>query len=241
MIGIIQIGAKAFADRYMYWPIVGLAIMAAWLLEDWWKLWRGMSYVKLGTAFLVILALTGLTIQHVGYWENDKTLFGRALEVTERNWLAHYTLGLYAAQHDDAHGAREHFEQTIHLMPSFPYAHVQLGQLLLNEGEAEASIPYLQHALDKNIEVERARMNLAIALAIVGRYEESLRQFSDAYEMNPHFGQPHHNLGLTLAGLHKYDDAERYLTGALRLIPEDSTIAADLTRVRNLKVLQKNE
>ncbi|MCI0706999.1 MAG: tetratricopeptide repeat protein [Ignavibacteriae bacterium] len=235
MIGLVQIGAKAYADRYMYFPLVGLAIIAAWSVSEIGKTTRAVFSAKLAVAALICLALLSLTIQHVGYWENDKTLFGRALEVTERNWLAHYTLGLYAVQHHDPVAAREHFEQSIAILPSFPYAHFQLAQLLLRQGDAEASIPYFQYAVANNVEVERARLNLGIAYATVGRVTEALDQFSAAHLLNPYYGEPHKNLGLVLVQSGRYEDAERSLREAQKIAPHDTELANDIERVRQLK------
>ena len=235
MIGFIQIGAKAYADRYMYWPIVGLSIVVAWCVADIGSGRRSAMYVKSISALLVCLACLALTKKQVGYWENDKTLFERAVHVTEKNWLAHYTLGLYAVQHGDGANAREHFQLTIAFLPSFPFAYYQLGELLLNEGDAEGSIPYLRHALEQEAEVEKARMHLGIALATVGKSEEALNCFSEAYAANPHYGDPHKNLGFILAGLERFDEAEHYLREALRIEPRDSLLLLDIERVKELK------
>ena len=235
MIGFIQIGAKAYADRYMYWPIVGLSIVVAWCVADIGSGRRRAMYVKSISALLVCLACLALTKKQVGYWENDKTLFERAVRVTEKNWLAHYTLGLYAVQHGDGTNAREHFQLTIAFLPSFPFAYYQLGELLLHEGDAEGSIPYLRHALEQEAEVEKARMHLGIALATVGKSEEALNCFSEAYAANPHYGDPHKNLGFILAGLERFDEAEHYLREALRIEPRDSLLLLDIERVKELK------
>ena len=92
VIGIVQVGSQALADRYTYIPSVGIGFMLCWGLED---LIRGLRYRKLFGAAAGTLALTTLfilTCKQVGYWKNSTTLFSNAVAVTKNNWYAYNNL-----------------------------------------------------------------------------------------------------------------------------------------------------
>ena len=92
VIGLVQVGAQARADRYMYVPMAGLAIMLSWgIAELQWK-WAP------ATAATFVAVCMALTAVQAGYWRSSETLFGHALDVTEGNYLAHHNLGVALAE-----------------------------------------------------------------------------------------------------------------------------------------------
>ena len=99
VIGLVQVGSQAMADRYTYIPLVGLFILVAWLVSDWLRNWR-YRQVALGTAgAAVILLCLGRARVQAGYWKDSETLFRHALRVTRDNYVAHDNLGDALADH----------------------------------------------------------------------------------------------------------------------------------------------
>ena len=98
VIGLVQVGGQAMADRYTYLPSLGVLILAIWGAYELTRRWRYqvMALSVAGSAAIVLCL--GLTRQQLGYWKDSETLFRHALEVTENNYLAHNNLGVALAQ-----------------------------------------------------------------------------------------------------------------------------------------------
>ncbi len=235
VLGLVQVGAQARADRYMYLPMIGLTVMLVWLVVEVTKHRRFRKPALVSTFVILVAASMILSTKQVSYWRNDKTLFEHALRVTEDNWLAHYSLGIMLTQQHDFPEAKRHYEETIRLNPRLGPPYYDLGDLFMRLGQPEEAIPYFQQALEKGTEPERANVDLGVALTMVGREKEALRHFNEAYMMNPFFGEPHQNVALVLVKTGKLDEALQYLRVALDALPQDSVIQADIARVLKLK------
>ena len=90
VIGIVQAGGQAMADRYTYIPLIGLFIMVAWGVPDFLKKWNYRKEILLASSALSILILSIITWTQVGYWQDSITLFNHTLKVTDYNWLYLY-------------------------------------------------------------------------------------------------------------------------------------------------------
>ena len=95
MIGLIQVGHQAHADRFTYWPSVGLAIVVAWGLRQVEQRWPSLRPKVWTAAFLIACTLFVLTCRQVTHWRNTETLFTWTLRVQDRNYLAHNNLGAH--------------------------------------------------------------------------------------------------------------------------------------------------
>src|SRR5664280_3834459 len=93
VIGIVQAGSQAMADRYTYIPLIGLFIMVAWGVPELLKKWNYRKEILLASSVLSILCLSIITWTQVGYWQNSITLFDHTLKVTDNNWLAYNNRG----------------------------------------------------------------------------------------------------------------------------------------------------
>ena len=93
VIGIVQAGNQAMADRYTYIPLIGLFIMVAWGVPDLLKKWNYRKEILLTSSALSILCLSIITWQQVGYWQNSITLYDHTLKVTDNNWLIYNNRG----------------------------------------------------------------------------------------------------------------------------------------------------
>ncbi len=139
VIGIIQVGNFAMADRYTYLPSIGIAIMLAWGIpllitsEDI----RKKILFPAGIAVLAILAV--LTWQQCGYWKNSIELFNHALQVTKDNYLAHNNLGIVLFAKGKIEEAIDHYNKAIRIKPDYPLTYNNGGLLTLNS--ASISLP----------------------------------------------------------------------------------------------------
>ncbi len=95
VIGVVQVGMQAHADRYMYVPMVGLLLILAWAAAEAAQKWPWTRSLIAVAAFVSCGACMALTWKQAAYWQNSETLFHRAIEVTQENWVAEYNLGTY--------------------------------------------------------------------------------------------------------------------------------------------------
>jgi hypothetical protein len=164
VIGLVQVGTQAMADRYTYVPLIGLFIVLSWgshriLLRRprlRISIWLGFS------AALVVLAVSAWI--QIGYWQNSIVLFDRAVNVTEDNFLAHNNLGNALAREGRMNEALYHYRKALMLRPNDPTSHNNLGNVLLKQGRFQEAIRHYSKALEIRPDFEEARYNLGMAL-----------------------------------------------------------------------------
>ena len=128
VIGLIQWGNHAMADRFLYVPSVGLFVAVAWVLGEGMRRW-GLPKPAVGSvAALVLLALALRSRNQLHYWRDSQTLFRHALEVTENNHVAHNNLGVALLKKGQMDEAVWQFREAIRLYPDGANAHDNLGQ-----------------------------------------------------------------------------------------------------------------
>ena len=111
VIGIVQAGSQAMADRYTYIPLIGLFIMVAWGVPDLLKKWNHRKEILLTSSALSILCLSIITWTQVGYWQNSITLYDHTLKVTDHNWLIYNNRGIAYNDLGNYRQAIEDYEQ----------------------------------------------------------------------------------------------------------------------------------
>jgi hypothetical protein len=115
VIGLVQVGRQAMADRYSYLPLVGLFIAFTWGSCDLARRIPWRRQLLAGAAGGLLLWASWLTWQQVGYWRNDVLLFRHTIEVTAPNYLPHYELGIAYAKAGELGLAAQQFQETINL------------------------------------------------------------------------------------------------------------------------------
>jgi len=127
MIGLVQVGTQAMADRYAYLPLVGLFIMICWYVADWAEQWRASSAWLRGFGIAALLALALVAHRQIGYWEDNLTLWSHALQVTTGNWLAEDNLGGALMDDGKLEEAVPHFRNAAAIYAGDPVSHLNIG------------------------------------------------------------------------------------------------------------------
>jgi tetratricopeptide (TPR) repeat protein len=174
MIGIVQAGLQAQADRYMYLPLIGPAIAVAWGIRD--VPLRGRARIAtLGTlALLVGVALASLARTQVSYWRTTVPLFERALAVTEGNFVAHKGLAVGLLRAGNLERAREHFEHALRVKPDWPPAQIGLGDTARLSGKCAEAVEHYERALAEEPHHANALIALGLCYIKLGRPAEAL-------------------------------------------------------------------
>jgi Flp pilus assembly protein TadD len=194
VIGLIQSGEQAIADRFTYIPSLGVLILAIWGADELTRRWR-YRVMALSVAGLVAIVLClVLTHQQLGHWKNSETLFRHALAVTENNYQAHFNLGMALDAKGQMDEAICQYQEVIHLKPDDALAHYNLGTALGRKGQMDEAIRQFQEAIRLKPDNAEAHNNLGTALANKGQMDEAIRQYQEANRLKPADAEARNNL-----------------------------------------------
>lgn len=239
VIGLVQVGAQAMADRYTYVPSIGLSIMVGWGVAKLTQRWRFQKLVLSVSTGLVLLTLMICTWVQVRYWRDSISLFEHAIKVTTDNYVAHVNLGIALYEHGRVDESIAHYYESMQINSNYSIAHNSLGAALLRQGKFKEAMTHFSQALQINPHYEDARANLrialqrigkggseaesynlqAIALAGEGKLDEAVTHFSEALRVRPDFAEAHYNMGNVLAQQGKLNEAISHFIRVLQIKP----------------------
>jgi protein O-mannosyl-transferase len=219
VIGIVQAGAVAMADRFTYIPSIGFFIIVAWGVKDFLSIhpsYKGSLVFACTSAVIVLSTLCYIQVQ---YWKNSITLFQHALSVQENNSLAHGCLGAAYIQQGNPEQAEKQLTRALEINPYYPEALNDLGTILIDKDMFREAIARFSTALTLNPNYAEAYNNLALALTHVNRFPEAIEHYRIAVSINPMFPKALNNLGAALAQMGRLEDAKPYFLQALMIQP----------------------
>jgi len=249
VIGLVQVGQQAMADRYTYLPLIGVFIAFAWGLADLIgprcaselvaadgsprilpqpaksapTAVGGYVYLAAG-ALLVLAACWTVTHAQVRHWQNSETLFRHALAVTTDNALAHESLGDALAKAGRVEEAEPHFAEAVRLWPKYPEALSDLGLTRVMHGQVDEGIALYRAALAVKPGNWTVHNNLARALCLQGKLDEGVKEYQTVLELNPGATDARGFLAATLVELGRTNEASQVFEDALRLRPADAAV-----------------
>ena len=232
VIGLIQVGGQAMADRYSYVPLLGVFIIVTWGVAEATGGWVHRSYLLVPSVVLMLAALALQTSRQLSYWRDSPTLFRHALAVTEHNWCAHLGLGYYLAP-DPAHldDAIAEYRESVKYAPRCVEAHFSLGAVLMRkpDGLAEA-IAEFRSALRLDPGFSRAHAALGKALMLFpDRQSEAMAEYETAVRLDPDDVETRHTLADALAAdPDRLTDAIAAYRAVLRLRPDRVEVHSNL-------------
>ena len=218
VIGLIQVGRQAYADRYTYLPTIGLLIALVWGVADLVGRSRRARGLAAAATAALLLALSIATARQVARWRDTRTLFTHALAVTPDNVVARENLGDALLEAGDARAAIPHLEQAVRLDPEFPGARNNLGSALGLVGRYDEAAAQFQAALRTHETVD-AHFNLGHIYATQGRMDEAIRECEAALRIEPSHYESNAQLGLALAARGRLDEAADHLRRAVEARP----------------------
>ena len=228
VIGLVQVGAQARADRYMYLPLIGLSIAASWGAVD---LARRVARPRLAAAAAVVLTIVcaGVTHAQVRHWRDTVALWSHTAQVTNHlpNYGVHFGLAEYLRVHGRSAEAIPRYEEAIRRRPTYPDSHYGLGQALIDLGYAERALTAFGEAVRLNPDYAEARMALGLLHARHGRAEEAAGHFAVAVRLRPNIADGHRHLALALAMAGRLTDALPHFAEAVRLDPLSAAAHSD--------------
>jgi Tfp pilus assembly protein PilF len=220
VIGLIQVGGQARADRYTYVPLVGVFIIVSWGIPLVLKRWRYASRAVPIGAGILVCALAVVSWSQVRYWKSDLALWEHAVQVTDDNYFARTNLGFALIDAGDLAAGIEQYNEALRINPNSAETHNALGTALIKQGRVDAAMEQYTMALRIRPGFADAHSNLAIALARKGETEKAFSEFRKALEISPENPEIQYNFGFALANQGRLDEAMSYYRKALTINPD---------------------
>ncbi|HUJ11090.1 MAG TPA: tetratricopeptide repeat protein, partial [Verrucomicrobiae bacterium] len=252
VIGLVQAGGQAAADRYTYIPLIGLFMMLAWAVPDRVfgivtdsapqrnasafrraairVLPRVLRSIIAVMAIALLLACAVSSRAQLGYWQNSETLYRHDLQVARPSWTVLNNLALALVETGKIPEATKYFEQALRLQPDYAESHYNFGLVLAQQGQLVGAIEQWQEAVRINPDYAEAQFNLGIALQQTGKPREAVKHFQQVVRIKPS-AEAYYNLGNALVFAGKLQDSIRCYEEALRLKPDYVEARNNLKRV----------
>jgi protein O-mannosyl-transferase len=219
VIGIIQVGSQAMADRYTYIPLIGIFIIGTWAVAEFLSARPLSKFVGVGLGVGLVVALFVVAQKQVRFWEDDFSLFNHALTVNERNAPAHAILGTAFGRLGKYGLGLAHARAAVRADPSYAGAWHTLGDLDNAVGKPQDALRDYQTALRFNPDLAYTWFRLAYVCSTVGKPQDAVQDYQAVLRLNPNLVPAHFNLGAVFWSLGRHREALAEFAAAVQLQP----------------------
>jgi tetratricopeptide (TPR) repeat protein len=226
VIGLVQVGIAAMADRYTYFPLIGVFIAVTFGVCD---LAGRFQFPKAAVAVAAGLTLAGclvLTENQLRYWRDSETLFVHALAVTKDNHVAHVDLGVALELKGELNEALAEYRIAEQLAPELYHVHNNIGRLLDNLGHPNEALAEYRQAVLLKPSLPSLHNSTGVVLAELGRFDEAMSQFKEAAQLDPTYPWSHFEIGKMRLKQGRDAEAIDEFRAALRIDPKNFEILA---------------
>jgi len=224
VIGLVQVGNQAMADRYTYLPLTGIFIIFVWSLNEYCAN-RRLPKQLAGVSAAIILCATAVQARsQIFYWQNSGTLFRHALAVTKNNFAAYDNLGTYLYRQGQMPEALDCFQKSLEINPDDADTFYNLGNVFIKMGRVDEAINNYRRSLAIDPNNAEALGNLGSALAEKKQFDEAISCFQKALQLNPDSVGTHYNLATAFAIVNRFPEAAQQYREVIRLVPDNSQI-----------------
>ena len=230
VIGLVQVGGQAMADRYTYVPLIGIFIAIAWGAADLARARPRLRGVLAAGGAVAVLSLAAATRTQAAFWRSDITLFERAVQATSGNALAHNNLGLALFRAGRTQEAITHYREALRIEPTDSFARRNLAYALLEEGRFAEALDHYNEVLNVLPGDPETQFHMARALQRLGRPAEAIARYTEALRLRPEFEQARNNLANLLAAEGRLDEALIQYRAALAHAPDNPNVRYNLAR-----------
>ncbi|HXI14257.1 MAG TPA: tetratricopeptide repeat protein [Thermoanaerobaculia bacterium] len=241
VIGLVQVGSQAIADRYTYIPSIGLTIAVVWLVHNMVSSRPALRTPAAAALALILGVLAIRTWTEAGHWKDSVTLFTRAIAVTERNGIAHTNLASALSFRGEWPAAYEHFREalkagTVRTIPAaatggavryvypswYPIAFDGLGVLHLKQGRPEAAATEFKKAVSLRPSDPSFARHLGSALEASGDRAGAMAQYQSSLALRPDSPETKLEMGIAMLNEGKLAEAEPLFDEAIRAMPNSA-------------------
>jgi len=230
VIGLVQLGHQAVADRYTYLPSIGIFIIVAWGTAEFLAKRPLPKALPAISAATILIALSVCTRAQARYWQNSLTLYERAVTVTKDNYIMHYNYANALLRAGRCDEALTHFKQALKINPQYFDARNGIGRALLKQGKTDEAIAHFGEMLRLRPGYYKAHYNLALAMTEKGDYDNAVEHFHKALRVKPDWPEAYYNMATAFYLQGDRDSAAKQLVEALRLKPDYLTARVQLAQ-----------
>ena len=215
VIGIVQVGTQQMANRYMYLPLIGLSLMLVYTIDTLLVSGRLRT-----SALIVSLLLSSVMVYRtrieVGYWRDPVTLFSRAIEIDDRNIVAHHNLADEMVKQGNFDSAIRHEQRAIELQPRLWRAYSGIGLALAYQGKVEEAQPYIAQSLAIEQKNPNAYFVMGYIHGLKNEHKAAIENFRRSIEYDPTLANAHYNLAVAYLETGQKDLARQEFLAAAR-------------------------
>ncbi len=219
VLGLVQVGGNAMADRNVYLPLIGIYLVVARCAGELVSRCRVPGVATACAASVPLLLLAYCASGQVEYWRGSEPLFRRALQVTEENWLAHALIGQIDAMAGRDADAERHYREALRIWPELPEVHNSLGEVLDRMGRSQEALANFREELRIAPMYSPAHYNIGVIYYRAGRIDDAAEWFRETLRIQPDHADAHNNLGVYLLGIGRVEEAAVHFREALRVRP----------------------
>ena len=228
VIGLLQVGGQARADRYTYLPLIGVFIMIAWAAKDLAEAKKSWRQIFVFLAPAIVGILMACSFIQASYWRNSEALWTHTLACTTRNYVAYSDLASVLATQGRDPEAIQNYQTALEINPRYAEAHNNIGIVFVRHGEVTKGIEQYHTALEINPRYADAHVNLGNALAMEGHYDEAIEQFKQALQLNEDNGEIFNDWGAVLLAQGHVAEALEDFQNAVILMPNNAEAQINL-------------
>jgi len=220
VIGIVQVGLQAMADRYTYVPLTGLFVIIAWGISDLTSKWSYRTILLFVSACIVLFLLIVRTMIQVDHWKNAVTLFENAIKIDYNNSLAQNNLATALSLQGKIDKAVFHYREAMRIDPNSVLIRNNLAAMLFSQGKFEEAARHYREILKVDPENFMAHYNFGVIFLKNNNIQAAYVHFAEAIRIHSDFAEAYDYIGLILAHQGKFKEAEIFFSRAIQIAPD---------------------
>ena len=222
VIGILQVGQQAYADRYTYLPGIGLTVAGTWLVIDWAGRRRPavITLGVIGSMYLAVLMI--ISMHEVTYWRDSISLWNHTLANTEENYTALNDLGIALVEKGQLDQAATQFAASVQIDPDYAMAHGNLGHYFFIEGRLGDAAAQFREVLRIDPDNVEAHSGLADVFVKAARLADAEPEFRKVLQLDPANTAADINLGAIVEREGRPEEAESLFSAAIANEPDNA-------------------
>ena len=231
VIGLMQVGGAALADRYSYFPSVGIFLAVALGIRDCAERLQISKPITGAIGGLVLAACLALTHHQLNFWQDDIALFSHAIAVTKNNDTAHLNLGFALEKDGQKNEALAEYRAALKLAPDRAEVHNNIANLLDDMGRPDEAAAEYEEALRINPNHVASHNNYGTLLVEQGKFDEAMKHYEQSARLAPNDWHAPYLIGKVLLKEGRDPEAIPYFRRAVQMDPNNPRVLTYLAQV----------
>ncbi len=226
VIGLVQVGDQAMADRYTYLPSIGIFIILVWGIYTLFNKEFFRKFFLFPVAMVILIVLAILTYRQCGYWKNSIVLYHYALSVTEKNYKIHHNMGAVLFKKGKIGEAEYHFDRAVNINPNY-LSFNSRGEIHARAGKYQQAFDDFNQAISLNPRHPDGYYNRGLTYEVTGQFLPALADFNKAISLDSNHVNSYNNRGIVYARLNRTQEAIEDFTKIISIKPDDGRAYAN--------------